>query len=64
MFWTGADSRRSRAATIELIEQAEEGIIDWEVLARTALNWMGDAEVREFAEVNGFLEEEEDTDEE
>ena len=64
MFWTGADSRRSRAATNELIEQAEEGIIDWEVLARTALNWMEDAEVREFAEVNGFLEEEEDTDEE
>lgn len=63
MFWTGADSRRSRAATNELIEQAEEGIIDWEVLARTALNWMEDSEVREFAEVNGFLEEE-DTDEE
>lgn len=63
MFWTGADSRRSRAATNELIEQAEEGIIDWEVVARCALNWMEDSEVREFAVVNGFLEEE-DTDEE
>lgn len=63
MFWTGADSRRSRSATLEVIEQAEEGFIDWEVLARTALNWMEDAEVRNFAEANGFLEDE-DTDEE
>lgn len=64
MFWTAADSRRSRAATLEVIEQAEEGIVDWEVVARCALNWMEDAEVRRFAEAIGFLEEEEDTDEE
>jgi hypothetical protein len=53
------DHRRSRAATVQVLELAEGGVIDWESVARDALNWMSEAEVAEFARANGYLEEQE-----
>jgi hypothetical protein len=53
--WTEKDARRSRAYTCKLIEMAEEGLIDWESLARDALNWMSEEEVSQFAQHNGYI---------
>jgi hypothetical protein len=39
---------------------AEEGLIDWETLARDALGWMSEDEVRRFAQRNDYLMEGED----
>lgn len=67
MLWTQADQRRSREYTNKVIDLAEQGCIDWETLARDALGWMSDAEVKEFAERNDYLaafEEEEELDDE
>jgi hypothetical protein len=51
--------RQSRRVTCEVLDLAEQGVIDWESLARDALNWMSEAEVEEFAQANGYLEEQE-----
>jgi len=39
---------------------AEQGMIDWERLARDALGWMSEDEVKEFAQRNDYLMEGED----
>jgi len=51
--------RRSRPATSAVLDLAEQGVIDWESIARDALNGMSEAEVEEFADANGYLEEQE-----
>lgn len=56
MFWTQTDQRRSREYTNKVIDLAEQGCIDWETLARNALGWVSDAEVKEFAESNDYLD--------
>ena len=59
----GFDHRKSRAYTAKLLDMAEEGLIDWETLARDALGWMSEAEVQEFAARNDYIcpdEDEED----
>ena len=43
-------NRIFRAFTDALIEDAEEGIISWEEIARTALNYMSEDDVRDMAE--------------
>ena len=48
--------RVSRPVTSELLDLAEQGVIDWETLARDALGWMSGADVAEFARRNGFLD--------
>lgn len=53
--WTAKDARRIRAYTCKLIEMAEEGMIDWESLARDALNWMSEDEVARFARRNDYI---------
>ena len=58
--WTERDQRRSRAYTTRLLEMAEEGLIDWETLARDALGWMSEAEVKEFAQRNDYISDPED----
>lgn len=55
--WTAADARRSRAYTTKLIELAEEGVIDWESLARDLLGWMSEDEVQQFALRNDYVPE-------
>ena len=56
MTWTARDMRMSRKVTCELLDMAEQGVIDWETLARDALGWMSEDEVAEFARRNDYLE--------
>ena len=52
----------AREATNKLVEMAEEGILDWETIARAALCYMSEDEVADMANCNDFIEEEEDYD--
>ena len=45
----GFSHRQSRPVTSELLDMADQGLIDWESLARDALGWMSEAEVAQFA---------------
>ena len=58
------DHRQSRPVTSELIDMAEQGLIDWETLARDSLGWMSEAEVAEFARRNDYIQDESEEDEE
>lgn len=55
--------RESRPVTSELLDMAEQGMIDWETLARDALGWMSEAEVAEFAKRNDYITATEEDDE-
>lgn len=44
------DHRRARPVTSELIDLAEQGVIDWETLARDCLGWMSEHDVAEMAQ--------------
>lgn len=55
--WTAQDARRSRAYTCKLLELGEEGVIDWETLARDLLGWMSEDEVQQFALKNDYVPE-------
>lgn len=43
-----------RANTLRLLELAEEAVITWEMIARTALAYMSDSEVEDMAITNEF----------
>jgi hypothetical protein len=49
-------ANESRRVTRQVLELAEGGVINWESLARDALNWMSEAEVAEFADANSYFE--------
>lgn len=49
-------ANESRRVTRQVLELAEETVIDWESLARNCLAWMSEAEVREFARIHGYAE--------
>ncbi len=51
------DQRVSRPVTNEVLDLAEQGVIDWESLARDALGWMSEADVAEFARRNDYIDE-------
>ena len=53
-----------REYTNKIIEMAEDGIIDWEDIARAALNWMSDDDVRDMAYDNLILEDEDEDEDE
>jgi hypothetical protein len=53
-----------RKTTNRLIELAEDGVISWEDIARTALNWLSEDDVAEMARVNEFIPEDEEYEEE
>lgn len=53
-----------RKTTNRLIELAEDGVISWEDIARTALNWLAEDDVTRMAEVNEFIPEAEEDEEE
>ena len=55
--------RQSRPVTSELLDMAEQGMLDWETLARDALGWMSEAEVAEFAKRNDYITDSEEDDE-
>lgn len=44
-----------REYTNKLLDMAEEGVLDWENLARDLLGWMSEADVKEFALRNDIL---------
>lgn len=52
--------RQSRPVTSEVLDLAEQGVIDWETLARDALGWMSEAEVAEFARRNDYINDSEE----
>lgn len=56
MNWTAADARRAREYTNRLVEMAEDGLIDWESLARDLLGYLSEADVRDFARSNDYVE--------
>ena len=62
--WTAKDMRMSRRYTTELLDMAEQGMIDWETLARDALSWMSESEVEEFARRNDYIQSLDEEDEE
>jgi hypothetical protein len=51
----GFSHRESRPVTNEVLDLAEQGLIDWETLARDALGWMSEADVAEFARSNDYI---------
>jgi hypothetical protein len=52
--------RESRPVTTEVLDLAEQGLIDWESLARDALGWMSEQEVSQFAQHNGYIVDDEE----
>jgi hypothetical protein len=61
----GFDHAKARPVTNKLLDAAEQGALSWEQLARDALGWMSEADVKQFAEANDLLpqlDEEEDSD--
>ena len=52
----------SRAFTNALLEDAEQGLLSWESIARAALDYMSEDEVRDLAETEFDYEEEQDED--
>jgi hypothetical protein len=54
--------RTYRIYTTQLLEMAEEGMISWESLARAALNYMSEADVKDMAEREEFVPVDEDED--
>jgi hypothetical protein len=56
----GFNHRQTRKATCQVLDLAEQGVIDWESLARDALNWMSEEEVNQFAQHNGYIVDDEE----
>lgn len=56
------DHSKARPATTYLLDLAEQGVIDWESLARDCLGWMSEADVAEMAQRLDYIFEEEDED--
>ena len=54
----------ARSATCELIEMAENGMIEWETVARECLQYMSEDEVRDMAESNFWIDSEDDEEDE
>lgn len=54
------NGRTTRQVTCKLLEGVDEGIIDPKTLLEACLNWMSEADVKEMADANGYLEEEEE----
>ena len=52
--------RTSRPVTSELLDLAEQGVIDWETLARDALGWLSEAEVEQMARRLDFIDREDE----
>lgn len=58
----------TREITCKLIELAEEGSLPWETIARCALGYMSESEVKDMARIEDLIleddEDEEETDDE
>ena len=49
----------SREVTNKLVAMVEEGMLDWETIARAALTYMSEDEVADMANCNDFVPEDE-----
>ena len=49
----------ARKVTCELIEAVENGLLSWESIARSSLSYMSEADVKDMAESDNLIEEEE-----
>jgi len=54
----------TREITCKLIELAEEGSLPWETIARCALGYMSESEVKDMARIEELLEDEDEADDE
>ncbi len=54
----------TRRTTNALIEMVEEGILTWEIIARSALDYLSESEVEDMAHHNNLLLDEDDTEDE
>jgi len=57
------DHSRARPATTHLLDLAEQGVIDWETLARDCLGWMSEYDVAEMTSRLDYVPDDEDEDE-
>jgi len=53
-------ANEARPATCELLDMAEQGVIDWESLARDCLSYMSEHDVADMAHSNGYMETEQE----
>lgn len=56
------DHSRARPATTHLLDLAEQGVIDWETLARDCLGWMSEHAVAEMAQRLDYIRDDGDED--
>jgi len=56
--------RNTRKITIQLMELADQDILDWQTIAEACLQYMSESEVADMATINGLLPEEDDEEEE
>ena len=54
----------SREYTVKLIELADDGVVSWESIARSAMMYMSEADVQDMAECEGYIDPEEEDEEE
>ena len=53
-----------RKETNRVLEMVEDGVIDWEDIARIALNWMSEDDVADMLRANDLIFDEEEDEEE
>ena len=53
-------ANEARQATRDILEMAESGMVDWESVARDALNYMSEDEVADMGRINGYFDFEDD----
>lgn len=51
----GFDHRKSRPVTSKMLDLVEQGVFDKDNLIRDLLNWLSEAEVKQFARANDLL---------
>lgn len=56
----GFSHRQSRPVTSELLDLAEQGVVDWETLARDCLGWMSEHDVSQMAQRLDYVTEEDE----
>ncbi len=54
----------ARKYTKLVIENVEQGLISWESIARSALGYMSEADVKDMAESEGLLTDDQESEEE
>lgn len=52
--------RNTRKITIQLMELADQDVLDWRTIAEACLQYMSESEVADMATINGLLPEEDD----